>query len=918
MKLALAILLVSALVAPGQSPDWRLFNRGKGLSDDPCLTMTIGAAGDILVAHSNSVAVFNGYTAAQVPRPETNPGSFYESPAGELWSAGTQGVWEFRDGKWLLHSAPEINTKPIAIWPVREGQALVLLPDRLLELEVDDANTIHIQNLCNADHTGLKTFTGQAPANDGGLWISGVRGLAKITGPLRELKSGGHWTGLFPPVGLQNFRNVSEDDSGNLTVLAESSESHSMMLVQYLNQRWVVRKPNVDRPRFAWRAGGESWIATDDLLWELPDDKTGAIPIKEIRPGRIFDAAAEPGGTFWLATANGLFRHAPAIWDAAAPPRSFLPGQNGADLASILEGIRENPGRVSLSDTGADGAVIARGNWNTFLNGQNGDLWLGGASEIAWRHGGLWRIFSSTNQLEPAKVIGFAEAPDGEVWCATATDVWEFDGNDWVQTRSGFGHINDLYCARDGALWVATGSGLWRLLRGAWIENGLEDGLPSDSVSEITEDLGGRIWADTPAGWSVFNPGADTEPPNTLLEASAGVHRNVREGTPVIISFSGRDKWDQTSVERLLFSWRLDGGEWSPFDEPTPLTFNDLAAGNHLFQVRAMDRNGNIAPAPARAEIAVVLPWYREPQLVVVLAMALVVATFFASLALNRHRRLLRSYAEVEKKIAERTRELEIASRELLHSQKMNALGTLAAGIAHDFNNILSIIKGSAQIIEDNADQPEKIRTRVDRIKTVVRQGAEIVDAMLGFSRGSDASTVACDVNSVVADTIKLLGDRFLRQVEVKFEREGEIPEIFGTREFIQQILLNLVFNAAEAGSKKILLKTGTTGKLPVDIFLAPAASASFVMISVRDNGSGIAPEIMGRIFEPFFTTKALSSRRGAGLGLSMVYELAKKMNGGLALQSVVGEGSTFTLILPVTDRPVFRPETITQPTQVP
>ena len=85
--------------------------------------------------------------------------------------------------------------------------------------------------------------------------------------------------------------------------------------------------------------------------------------------------------------------------------------------------------------------------------------------------------------------------------------------------------------------------------------------------------------------------------------------------------------------------------------------------------------------------------------------------------------------------MAERTRELEVASRELFHSQKMNALGTLAAGIAHDFNNILSIIKGSAQIIEDNLENQDKVRTRVDRIKTVVEQGAGIVKAMLGFSR---------------------------------------------------------------------------------------------------------------------------------------------------------------------------------------
>ena len=209
----------------------------------------------------------------------------------------------------------------------------------------------------------------------------------------------------------------------------------------------------------------------------------------------------------------------------------------------------------------------------------------------------------------------------------------------------------------------------------------------------------------------------------------------------------------------------------------------------------------------------------------------------------------------------------------------MNALGTLAAGIAHDFNNILSIIKGSVQIIEDNTDQPEKIHTRVSRIKTVVQQGAEIVDAMLGFSRGSDMLPASCEINAVVADTVKLLGDRFLREVEVNFERGRDLPDVFAPREFIQQILLNFIFNAAEAmnGQKKVTLETNVASQLPSNIFLAPATSESFVVVSVYDRGSGIPPEIIPRIFEPFFTTKALSARRGTGLGLSMVYELAKK-----------------------------------------
>ena len=134
----------------------------------------------------------------------------------------------------------------------------------------------------------------------------------------------------------------------------------------------------------------------------------------------------------------------------------------------------------------------------------------------------------------------------------------------------------------------------------------------------------------------------------------------------------------------------------------------------------------------------------------------------------------------------------------------MNALGSLAAGIAHDFNNILSIIKGSAQIIEDNADKPDKIRTRVDRIKTVVQQGAEVVDAMLGFSRSTDQPPAPCDLNAVVDETRKLLGDRFLRETEVRFERGENLPEVSVAKDFVQQILLNFIFNAAEAMDRRL------------------------------------------------------------------------------------------------------------------
>ncbi len=600
---------------------------------------------------------------------------------------------------------------------------------------------------------------------------------------------------------------------------------------------------------------------------------------------RLFDQQSEPGGAAWFATSDGLFRQTRELWQTTIES-GFQSGEKNMDVSKVM----------------GNSAAYPPGKWKSFLTAKNGDIWLGGDNQIAWRHQNVWGVFSSTNRIGPEEIFAFAESPDGRIWCGTPHSVWEFDGKNWLILRSGFERVNALHCSRDGTLWVATSDGVFRFTQGAWIANGTEDGLAAMDIREIHEDGAGNISIETTLGWIAFHPDADTDAPRTHIVSAPDSNSRFREGDVVTLTFRGRDKWKQTSSARLIFSYRLDEREWSPFQELNEISFVDLALGKHYFQVRSMDRAGNIDPKPARLEFTIVVPWYRETRLVLILTVALGVAIFFAALAFNRHHKLQRSYAEVERQIAERTRELEIANRELLHSQKMNALGSLAAGIAHDFNNILSIIKGSAQIIEDNADKPDKIRTRVDRIKTVVQQGAEVVDAMLGFSRSTDAPPAPCDLNAVVDETRKLLGDRFLREVEVRFERGEKLPEVSVPRDFVQQILLNFIFNAAEAmaSKKRIILTTQLTAKLPPELFLTPAAAADYILVSVRDCGGGIAPEIKSRIFEPFFTTKSLSTKRGTGLGLSMVYELAKKMDAGLAVESVVGQGSTFTLILPV------------------
>ena len=1012
--LALAWLSLLPAIQAQKASNWRVYRLADGLPESACISVTIAPQGKVLVKHLNLplISELDGYSLTVMPAAaEPATGRIYGSPGGQLWTVIAGGLQEFRDGGWVMHSVPEISAEfhesqgrvvdPIPICPVKQGIVLFLLPNRLMRFNSEDPEHPRTELMRQVTQTKLEKYSAMGLGHDGGLWLSGTRGLAKAPGPLRNLRPDSEWQEFLIPdrFGIQNLQEPHEEEDHSVTAVAESSTTHQKVIAHFDGQLWTTNSVRTEKIRHAWRGPDRtSWAATIDALYFREEGRGEMLENEEISARQYFDVAVEPGGAFWLATSDGLFRYARSIWrnpigtnrfysvihclsgdpenriwfvagrslhlikdnthhefalDAPALPRSqsahaLFPLKDGTlllDTGGQL--LRFEPSNGSLSEvpqrrafrplglmrdgslcvhTMADDSSHADSRLElfdgsqfeplvdlpsdldperhitAFFAAQNGDLWVSGRAGPASYHDKKWQTFFSNDKSTPEGVSAFVELPDSKIWAAAADKIWEYDGRSWSVLRRGFDRINAMLRGRDGSIWIATESGLHRFLQGAWVENGMEEGLPSAAVRELCEDQRGILWAATTRGLSVYEKDADTDPPRTFIQGLANDEKNILEGKLITLNFGALDKWKYTPRDRLLYSYRLDDREWSTFSEGRDVSFTDLAAGKHYFQVRAMDRNCNIDPKPAQLEFSVVLPWFRETRLVLILGAGLSLALFFAGLAFNRHRQLVRSYAEVERNIAQRTQELEIANRELLHSQKMNALGTLSAGIAHDFNNILSIIKGSAQIIEDNPDDLKKIRTRVDRIKTVVEQGAGIVKAMLGFSRDSDLQSGTLDLNGTVEDTLKLLGDRFLREIEVQFDPTPALPQVCYAKDFIQQILLNFIFNASESLSdrKQIILRTWMMQNLPSPLVLTPSQPGPCVCVSVQDFGSGIAPEILPRIFEPFFTTKAFSARRGTGLGLSMVYELAKKMNAGLAVQSVVNQGSTFTLILPL------------------
>ncbi|MBI3851779.1 MAG: hypothetical protein HY298_16110 [Verrucomicrobia bacterium] len=1012
--LLVALLLRPELSWAQKASNWRSFKAADGLAESFTTSVMVSPRGHVWAKHfeANSINWLDGYDVKSIPSPGVGNYRVYEGRAGQIWTVYPEGLQEYRDGEWIRHPIREIRaeyqtnalrqTWPIPLVPMKQGHVLFLLTDRLMEFDNEFQTQINV--IRQVRQTGLGKFWDVIAARDGAIWVSGANGLARVPVTGRVVKPETEWQEhlLDAQLPVRDLQALTEDDQGGITAVAESTVSRKKAVAYFDGRQWTIREGRGERIRHAWRdADGLFRFATINSLFHFEPDSSQVIEDEEISAGSYFDVATEPGGIFWLATSEGLFRYAPLAWRTPVAVRH---------LNSLVHSIREDrAGRLWFANANSlialeddrwkvhripenlefsfqatdalfslpDGTLIFEGGGKmmrfdprteifgqvahpmaeqlkligqlddgtvcvrtfpreansaayhlevydgkhfrpfphptadldlgrelfSLFTARNGDLWLGGGGGVACFHDAQWRTFDRLEGSPPDGAFCIAEIEEGKIWCGGRKTVREFDGKKWSIVGFDFDVVNTLRKSRDGDIWAADNNGVHRYHKGEWILNSVEEGLPGATVSEIYEDRHGRIWAGTSRGVSLYHPEADVDPPRSFIRKVINEKDASTEPTVTLV-FGGRDKWRFTPTERLLYSYRLEKQDWSPYQAETSVTLNELKPGRHYFQVRAMDRNGNVDPNPALREFAIALPWYKETRLVLISAAGMGIALFFAVLAFNRHRQLSRSYAEVEKIVALRTGQLEKANQELMQSQKMTALGTLTAGIAHDFNSILSIIKGSAQIIEDNLENREKIQTRIDRIKTVVDQGAGIVKAMLGFSRTSDQKPTLCDLNAVVEDTIKLLGDRFQREVQIHFEPTPGLPEIPTVKDFIQQMLLNFIFNAADAsaGPGRIILRTGKLARLPGNLTLSPAQATDYLFIAVTDFGCGIAPEIMPRIFEPFFTTKGFSARRGTGLGLSMVYELARKTGCGLTVESVVGKGSTFTILIPIRD----------------
>ena len=252
-------------------------------------------------------------------------------------------------------------------------------------------------------------------------------------------------------------------------------------------------------------------------------------------------------------------------------------------------------------------------------------------------------------------------------------------------------------------------------------------------------------------------------------------------------------------------------------------------------------------------------------------------------------------------------RDKEKLQQQLAQAQKLESIGTLASGIAHDFNNVITVIKGTAELLLNKIVRSNDFYEDIKSIYESSKKAENLTEKILLFSREKDMKFEKVNLNNIIKNMIDMLKRLIRENIEINKDLDEKLWNVKGDNTHLEQVILNLAVNARDAMSGeggKLNIKTGNeilTDSLEKEI--PNAEPGKYVVIEVEDTGGGIKDDIIDQIFDPFFTTKKRS--KGTGMGLSVVYGIVQNHNGFIQVTSEEGKGTAFKVYIPAVDSKV-------------
>jgi two-component system cell cycle sensor histidine kinase/response regulator CckA len=240
-------------------------------------------------------------------------------------------------------------------------------------------------------------------------------------------------------------------------------------------------------------------------------------------------------------------------------------------------------------------------------------------------------------------------------------------------------------------------------------------------------------------------------------------------------------------------------------------------------------------------------------------------------------------------------------------AQKLESLAVLAAGVAHDLNNLLATILGHANLVRMELPPDAAVRTDLDGIELAANEAAALARQLLAYSGRGSVARELVDLGQVIEQAAGLVAPAIARQVDLRYRLAGEVPRVEGDPTQLRQVAVNLITNAAEAIGSGGGSVTAVVDMKEVDESMLRSAYGAealppgrYACVEVTDTGPGIPEDVLPRIFDPFFTTK----RAGRGLGLATVLGIVRAHGGTIQVETRLGQGTTFRVLLPVAGEP--------------
>jgi len=805
--------------------------------------------------------------------------SILETEDGTLWVGGGFGVLHAcRNGVWTVYRTPEA---PV---PGNRVAGLLEASDGALWMIGQGQEAVRLDF---GTWTTCEGLNFQCETPDGAQWF-----VSQDSSVVRRVGQG--WTRYGVEDGLMDVP-VALMATRKGEVWAAGSHDSTAATAWFDGKRWSLQT----HPRLSWQIGRAIHEASDGSLYF----GTGLSSVSVGQVARLlrFDGRTHSAGSG-------------QAWTHYAPP--------------------EVPGSVYGIGQTADGV-----------------LWVGGLGTDSF---GLRRFDGQgwTAVTEPKEFASIIDAvytaPKGDLWVGTRPyGAFHYDGKKWTQydVRDGLAdnRVADILQTADGSVYVVTGAGVSRFDGRTWTRRALPPKLNMGEGASLKQSRDGALWINSApkhrAGLlHTVRHASDAVPPETEITLFLD---KVSQPGNTTLAWKGVDPWKATPDEEVQYSYRMDGGEWSPFSHEKSKVFLALNSGDHTFEVKARDRDFNVDPTPASVAFVVVPPVWRQPWFIAMVVVFISAVGAQTARVIRRDRRLQEANAALSAANREMfgvNRELTAANQQIQEATKRKSM--FLASMSHELRTPMNAIIGFTNLVLRRSGDvlPERQRDNLTKVKLSADHLLSLINDILDLSKVEagrvDIKVASFDVKALIESCCATVSPLVKPGVALNYEIVDGVGEAHTDEARLRQIVINLLSNAlkfTEKGEVKVSVRPSPQQAAPATPLphageeggesrphgsdrlggrgegLSPNEGSledKALEIAVSDTGVGIPADALGYIFDEFRQVDGShQQQKGTGLGLSITRKLTELLGGTIRVESEVGKGSTFTVRIPLVYR---------------